>query len=80
MFELWVVISSWYILMKPMAIVTGGQIAKYYESYSEIEVSFNKQVIDYTGLDTYAVFMRVAGMPIPCVIYSFFNDRLQGSV
>ncbi len=53
-----------------MAIVTGSQIVKYFESYSEIDVSFNKQVIDYTGLDTYAVFMRVAGMPIPCIIYS----------
>ena len=53
-----------------MAIVTGGQIAKFYDSYSEIEVSFNKQVIEYTGLNPYDVFMRVASLPIPCVIYS----------
>ena len=53
-----------------MAIVTSGQLAKYYESYSEIEVSFNKQVIEYTGLNPYDVFMRVTGFPIPCIIYS----------
>ena len=53
--------------MKPMAIVTGGQIAKFYESYSEINVSFNKQVISYTGLNPYDVFIRVTGLQIPCI-------------
>ena len=53
-----------------MAIVTGGQIAKYFESYSEIDVSFNKQVFEYTGLNPHDVFMRVSGIPIPCIIYS----------
>ncbi len=55
--------------MKLMAIVTGGQIAKFYESYSEIDVSFNKQVISYTGLNPYDVFIRVTGFQIPCFTY-----------
>jgi hypothetical protein len=53
-----------------MAIVTGGQIEKYYESYSEIDVSFNKQVIEFTGLNPYEIFMRVTGFRIPCIVYS----------
>jgi hypothetical protein len=53
-----------------MAIITGGQITKYYESYCEIDVSFNRQVISFTVLNPHDVFLRVLGLQIPCIIYS----------
>ena len=53
-----------------MAIVTGGQKSRYYEAYSEIDVSFNRQVIQYTGLNPHDVFLRLTGSQIPCIIYS----------
>jgi hypothetical protein len=53
-----------------MAIITGGQKSKYFDSYSEIDVSFNRQVIQYTGLNPHDVFLRFTESQVPCIIYS----------
>jgi len=53
-----------------MSIVTSQQLKNYYNYYKEIEVNFNTQVINATGLVTNQIFFKCAGNRWPCVIYS----------
>jgi hypothetical protein len=53
-----------------MSIVTSQQLKNYYSYYKEIEVNFNTQVINATGLLTNKIFFKCIGSRWPCIIYS----------
>jgi hypothetical protein len=53
-----------------MSIITSQQIARYFDLYGKTEVTFNKQVIDATGLVPNNVFLKIADQQWPCVVYS----------
>ncbi len=53
-----------------MSIITSQQITKYYELYREIEVTFNKNVIRATGLETANIYLKCMGRQWPCVLYA----------
>lgn len=59
-----------YIEFEDMSIVTSQQLKNYYNFYREIEVNFNTQVINATGLLTNQIFFKCVGTRWPCVIYS----------
>lgn len=53
-----------------MAVTTSQQINNYYNLYKQVEVTFNKQVIQVLGLLPREVFLKCSGENFPCVIYS----------
>jgi hypothetical protein len=53
-----------------MSIVTSQQLARYFEQYRATEITFNKEVIDATGLLTRNVYLKVADQQWPCIIYA----------
>jgi hypothetical protein len=53
-----------------MSIPTSQQIGKWYELYKTIDVTYTKEIIKSTGLDTRGVFLKCIGEQWPCVIYS----------
>jgi hypothetical protein len=58
-----------------MSIATSQQIAKYYETYRTISVTYTKDVVKSTGLLPQNVFLKCLGEQWPCVVYSSsFNE------
>jgi hypothetical protein len=53
-----------------MSIITSQKLVRYFEQYGTIEVTFNKQVIDVTGLVANNVFLKILDLQWPCVVYS----------
>ncbi len=53
-----------------MSIITSQQLTRYYEQYGKTEVTFNRQVIDATGLVPNNVHLRIADQQWPCIMYS----------
>lgn len=53
-----------------MGVATSQQIAKYYDLYRSIDVTFSKEVIRATGLVTQQVYLKCIGETWPCVIHS----------
>lgn len=53
-----------------MALVTSQQISKFYNIYKNIDVTFTKQVIEATGLNTKQIFLKCINNQWPCIIYS----------
>lgn len=53
-----------------MSIATSQQISKWFELYKSIDVTFTKEIIKTTGLDTRGVFLKCIGEQWPCVLYS----------
>ncbi len=53
-----------------MAISTSQQIARYYQQYSDIDVTFTKDVIKATLLYPKQVFLKCMGYQWPIVVYS----------
>lgn len=53
-----------------MGVATSQQIAKYFERYRSIDVTFTKEVIKATGLVTQQVYLKCLGETWPCVVYS----------
>lgn len=53
-----------------MSIITSQQLTRYFELYSKTEVTFNRQVIDATGLIPNNVHLRIADQQWPCILYS----------
>ncbi|MFO8064170.1 MAG: PilZN3 domain-containing protein [Spirochaetota bacterium] len=53
-----------------MAISTSQQIARYYQQYSNVEVTFTKDVIKATMLNPKQVFLKCTGYQWPIVLYS----------
>lgn len=53
-----------------MSITTSQQIARWFELYRTIDVTYTKEIIKSTGLDTRGIFLKCVGEQWPCVIYS----------
>lgn len=53
-----------------MSITTSQQIYRYYDLYKTVDVTFTKDVIRATGLNSKQVFLKCVGEQWPCVIYS----------
>ncbi len=53
-----------------MGYATSQQLARYYELYSTIDVTFTKEVIKATGLIPQQVYVKALGGQWPCVINS----------
>ncbi|MFO8063195.1 MAG: PilZN3 domain-containing protein, partial [Spirochaetia bacterium] len=53
-----------------MAISTSQQIARYYQQYSNVEVTFTKDVIKATLLHPKQEFLKCTGYQWPIVLYS----------
>jgi hypothetical protein len=53
-----------------MSIITGQQIARYFELFKGTEVTFTREIINATGLLPRNVFLKIADQQWPCVIYS----------
>ena len=53
-----------------MSIVTSQQLGRYFEQYRKTEVTFNREVIEATGLLTRNVYLKVSDQQWPCIIYA----------
>jgi hypothetical protein len=53
-----------------MSITTSQQLVRFYEAYQGIEVTFNKEVIQFTGLMAKQTYLKTGGLQTPCVVYS----------
>jgi hypothetical protein len=53
-----------------MSIITSQQLSRYFEQHKGTEVTFNKQVIEATGLIPGNVFLKVGDQQWPCIVYS----------
>ncbi len=53
-----------------MALITSQQISNYYQQFGDVEVSFNKDVIKATGLQTRNNLLKCKGAYWPCFVYS----------
>jgi hypothetical protein len=52
-----------------MSIVTSQQLSRYFEQYRAAEVTFNKQVVEATGLVTRNVYLKLQDRQLPCVVF-----------
>jgi hypothetical protein len=59
-----------------MNVITGQKIAVYYDRFKEIEVTFTKEIVQVTGLQTQQVHLKCGSDFWPCVLYS---TSFQGS-
>ena len=53
-----------------MSIITSQQLSRYFEQFRSTEVTFNRQVIEETGLITSNVYLKILDQQWPCIIYS----------
>jgi hypothetical protein len=53
-----------------MSIPTSQQIGKWFDLYKAIDVTFTKEIMKSTGLDTKGVFLKCVGEQWPCVVHS----------
>jgi hypothetical protein len=53
-----------------MSVTTSQQIAQYLERFSTLEVTFNKQVVKATLLNTKQVYLKCTGYQWPCIIHT----------
>jgi hypothetical protein len=53
-----------------MSIITSQQLTRYYDQYKNTEITFNKQVIEATGLYARNIFIKIGERQWPCIVYS----------
>lgn len=53
-----------------MPVTTSQQIIRYYERFSQTEITFTKEVIRATNLNTRHVYLKCQGDQWPCIIYA----------
>lgn len=53
-----------------MAVTTSQQIAYYFQHFSTAEVTFTKEVIAATRLNTKQIYIKCQGSQWPCILYS----------
>jgi hypothetical protein len=53
-----------------MGFVTSQQLAKYYSTYREREITFNRQIIEVLELLPKEVYIKCHGEQLPCIIYA----------
>lgn len=60
-----------------MALITSQQISNYYKQFGDVEVSFNKEVIRVTGLQTRKNLIKSKGVYWPCFVYASSMKRTK---
>ncbi|THB66997.1 MAG: PilZ domain-containing protein, partial [Spirochaetaceae bacterium] len=60
-----------------MSITTSSQIARYFDIYKDVEITFTKEVIRATMLNTKQVFLKLQGYQWPCIVYSSSLTRAK---
>ncbi len=53
-----------------MSIITSQQLTRYFDQYKNTEITFNKQVIEATGLLARNIFIKIGERQWPCIVYS----------
>lgn len=53
-----------------MGVITSLQLARFYELFKNIDVTFTKDIINLTGLQVNQTFLKCIGDQWPCVLYS----------
>jgi hypothetical protein len=53
-----------------MGVLTSQKIASFYERFKEIDVTYTKEIIQVTGLQSKQVYLKCVSDVWPCVIYS----------
>jgi hypothetical protein len=53
-----------------MGVLTSQKIATFYERFKEIDVTYTKEVIQVTGLQSKQVYLKCVSDVWPCVLYS----------
>ncbi len=53
-----------------MPLITSQKISRYFELFSNVEVSFNKEVVKAIKLNPTQIFLKCLGEQWPCVIFS----------
>lgn len=53
-----------------MSITTSSQITRFYENYKDVDVTFTKEVIRASLLNTKQIYLKLLGYQWPCIIYS----------
>jgi hypothetical protein len=53
-----------------MALLTNQKLKEFYERFRSIEVTFSKELIAVTGLDTRQVHVKCVSAFFPCIIYA----------
>jgi hypothetical protein len=53
-----------------MGVLTSQKIAAFYERFKEIDVTYTKEIIQVTGLQSKQVYLKCVSDVWPCVIYS----------
>ena len=53
-----------------MSIITSQQISNYYTNYSNLEITFTKEVIKTTQLVSKQIYLKCLGYQWPCIVYS----------
>jgi hypothetical protein len=53
-----------------MGVLTSQKIATFYERFKEIDVTYTKEIIQVTGLQSKQVYLKCVSDVWPCVIYS----------
>jgi Tfp pilus assembly protein PilZ len=53
-----------------MSVVTSQQISKYYELFKTFEITFNKDVIGTTKLNSKEIYIKCLGDQFPVILYS----------
>jgi len=59
-----------------MSLVTGQQISRYYDQYSQTDVTFTRDVIRTTLLYPKQIYLKCLGYQWPCILYS---SSMQGA-
>lgn len=53
-----------------MGLITSQQLAQYYSSYKDREITFNRQIIQVLRLLPREVYLKSSGDQLPCILYS----------
>ncbi|GAB6090307.1 PilZN3 domain-containing protein [Spirochaeta dissipatitropha] len=53
-----------------MSITTSSQITRYYDAFKDVDITFTKEVIRASLLNTKQIYIKLQGYQWPCVIYS----------
>ncbi|MBN2551472.1 MAG: pilus assembly protein PilZ, partial [Spirochaetales bacterium] len=51
-------------------MITSQQLAQYYSSYKDREITFNRQIIQVLRLLPREVYLKSSGDQLPCILYS----------
>lgn len=57
-------------IISAMGILTSQKIAALYEQFKTVDLSFNKEIIEVTGIIMQQISIKCGGASFPCMIYS----------